>query len=209
MKNTKTIKLTPEEKFKTNIDKASSPRGCHLWTGGHSQNGYGLFNPTRGTTVLAHRYAYELVHGKGSATGKYCMHSCDVRDCINPAHLSLGTPLDNVRDMVAKGRSRKGISSPVKRFTDAEKKSIIELYKSGSTQYAIAKQFSRKESVIDTILAPYKTSKAPVGKPKRPIKPITPNTPTAISIAASPANTLKNFYLFVDAYSKQHVAKAA
>lgn len=42
------------------------------------------------------------------------MHSCDVRCCCNPQHLSLGSRLENLSDMRKKGRSTKGRDSPVR-----------------------------------------------------------------------------------------------
>jgi hypothetical protein len=51
----------------------------------------------------AHRVAYVLAHGDIPA-GSAVMHSCDVRACVNPAHLRLGTQQDNIRDASAKGR---------------------------------------------------------------------------------------------------------
>lgn len=33
------------------------------------------------------------------------MHTCDVRACVNPAHLKLGSQKENVQDMIEKGRA--------------------------------------------------------------------------------------------------------
>lgn len=36
------------------------------------------------------------------------MHTCDVRNCINPVHLKKGSAQDNTDDMMAKGRDYRG-----------------------------------------------------------------------------------------------------
>lgn len=57
--------------------------------------------------MLAHRVSYEIEHGD-IPKGMHVLHRCDVRPCINPLHLFLGTNSDNIADSVSKGR-RKGV----------------------------------------------------------------------------------------------------
>lgn len=75
------------------------PSGCWEWQGGKAGE-YGKFQNMR-----AHCFAYALCTGPIPA-GMVVRHSCDNPPCVNPAHLSLGTQLDNMRDMVARGRHR-------------------------------------------------------------------------------------------------------
>ena len=85
----------------------SDPRGCWNWTGGKGEFGHGRANVGSGRAnaemMPAHHLSYQLHVGPVPA-GKIVMHSCDNPGCVNPAHLSVGTQLDNVRDMHTKGR---------------------------------------------------------------------------------------------------------
>jgi hypothetical protein len=77
--------------------------GCWLWKGSPAAGGYGRAGIGSRKTALAHRVAYEIV--KGDVPDGMCvLHHCDVRLCVNPAHLFVGTRGDNARDMAAKGR---------------------------------------------------------------------------------------------------------
>jgi hypothetical protein len=72
--------------------------GCWLWTGGSRGNGYGAIHGED-----AHRVFYRQFKGE-IPRGMVVMHKCDTRPCCNPDHLTIGTPADNVHDMISKGR---------------------------------------------------------------------------------------------------------
>ena len=77
--------------------------GCWLWISATKQNGYGVFNCGDETTVRAHRWSYEF-HKGPIPNGLVVCHSCDVRCCVNPHHLWVGTVKQNQMDMMKKGR---------------------------------------------------------------------------------------------------------
>ena len=75
-------------------------RGCWIFGGNIRTDGYGRY---RGRP--AHRVSWEQAHG-AIPDGLFVCHHCDVKNCINPEHLFLGTHDDNMRDAWAKGRMK-------------------------------------------------------------------------------------------------------
>lgn len=94
------------KRFADKIDR-SDPEGCWLWTGALDNNGYGQIQATRNgkkQPVKAHRIAWELLHEVELPPDLCVMHMCDVRSCVNPDHLQVGSVGANNTDMALKGR---------------------------------------------------------------------------------------------------------
>lgn len=88
------------ERIWARVDR--DPNGCWLWTGPTSE-GYGRIT-IGGSSRAVHRLVYALCIGE-IPPGLLIRHACDVRHCVRPDHLDIGTHADNSRDMVERGRS--------------------------------------------------------------------------------------------------------
>lgn len=107
------LQLTPKDvtRFWSKVDKTPG-RGpwndCWLWTAAlnHKHTGYGRFTTRRDGRKYqhaAHKLSY-LLAGKEIPGGLNVLHSCDVKNCVNPEHLSVGSHAVNTADMISKGR---------------------------------------------------------------------------------------------------------
>ena len=79
------------------------PGGRHYWVGAITTTGYGRVW-VGGKSVAAHREAWRRAHGSLPAEGLVVRHSCDETSCVRPDHLEVGTPAENTRDLLSRGR---------------------------------------------------------------------------------------------------------
>lgn len=81
---------------------------CWLWEGFRTKKGYGRLASSK-SSVFAHRAAYESAVGP-IPPGLCVLHHCDNPACCNPAHLWLGTIVENNRDKLLKGRNTRKLT---------------------------------------------------------------------------------------------------
>lgn len=121
---------------------------CWEWMASLHKDGYGNF---RGT--LSHIVSWRLSNGDFQK-GMYVCHKCDNRSCVNPNHLFLGTQLDNMRDMVNKGRGKdhNGENNPKAKLKEKDVLEIYRLHNSGTSSYKIAKIYNVTQTAISYIV---------------------------------------------------------
>jgi hypothetical protein len=138
-------KRPAKERFWEKVRKVDNGE-CWLWLAATTQ-GYGVFSPTPHKQVRAHRYAYEQCIGP-IPKDKVVMHRCDVRSCLNPRHLALGTPLDNMRDKMRKGRQPSGERHYKARLTAQD---VLFIRRSPEKGSVLARRFGVAQSTISQI----------------------------------------------------------
>lgn len=144
-------------RFWVKADRGVGRDDCWNWTGAKlGRDGYGGFSVARGNQRgqqaprYAHRVAYELVHGSIPPVLSVC-HRCDNRQCVNPAHLFLGTHADNMRDAASKGRL--SVPRPRRRkVTGAQIADMFALRKGGLTFQAIGDRFGVTKGYVSLVL---------------------------------------------------------
>lgn len=149
------IDLTPENQTRliAMLERNSVPVtecGCWIWLGHILSKGYGEIE-FRGVKIRAHRASWLAYRGP-IPDGLFVCHHCDMRPCINPDHLFLGTNLDNMRDCAKKSRIRSGMlrgeDSPKAKLTASQ----VELIRADSrSTYLLAAAFGVSKNTINSI----------------------------------------------------------
>jgi hypothetical protein len=119
--------------------------GCWLWTGA-TTGGYGQFYH-KGKQHRAHRLSYEMHKGEVPEGADVC-HKCDVRCCVNPDHLFIGTRKDNMQDCVTKGRIATGSRHGRSKLSEDDVRFIRD---SKMTGVALAKIFGVQPPMISRV----------------------------------------------------------
>lgn len=117
----------------------SDQNGCLLWTAGRFKDGYGGFY-IKGSMHRAHRVSWEISCGV-IPDGLQVLHSCDNPLCVNPEHLFLGSPDDNMKDMSKKFRGGRGQA----KLTETDVAAI-------RSSREIAKELGRKYNVTESTI---------------------------------------------------------
>ena len=141
--------------------------GCWWWTGGLFDDGYPAFKwegATRRATRFVAKHMMRL-----SIDGLFVCHKCDQPTCVNPAHLFVGSAVDNMRDMLRKGRGnkpsgdrhfsrtrpetvRKGEAHPLSRLRADDVLEIRRRAACGDSQSSLASAFRVSASQIHRII---------------------------------------------------------
>lgn len=102
-KHTEEFKKSVSSQFRKELSWILTTGGCHECTS-HKQSSNGYVSILiEGKHELVHRYSYRKNKGE-IPPGLVVRHTCDNRKCMNPEHLILGTPADNVNDTKSRKR---------------------------------------------------------------------------------------------------------
>jgi hypothetical protein len=131
--------------------------GCWLWTGSRGSHGYGQVTIRR-RVLTVHRLVWEALFGP-IPQGSCVLHRCDVRNCVRPDHLFLGTRGENSADMWSKGRGisppnfvRRGEEHRSAKLTAGDVRSIRTRAALGANRGDLARNFGVTRSLIGQIL---------------------------------------------------------
>jgi len=130
------------------MSKTSKNNECLEYTGGIGSHGYGVFWMNN-KSENAHKASFILNKGKVE-NGKWVLHTCDNKKCINPLHLYLGDRSQNTKDAIERGRIARGdrhgsrtkpesLKRINARFSDSE---CIEIKKSSVSKKDLAKRYN-------------------------------------------------------------------
>jgi hypothetical protein len=142
-----------KDRFFEKVNK-NTETGCWEWTAAKYRGGYGHFRRKvdgKWKMEKTHRFAYEI-HNEQFDKSLIVCHKCDNPSCVNPDHLFLGTPMDNVQDKMKKGRF-KVIRNPKHRLLNLEiAKAIRQDHSNGLSYEELQSKYSTSKQQVSRIV---------------------------------------------------------
>lgn len=140
------------DRFWSKVDKAGpvvvpALGPCWAWTGNVQSSGHGRMS-VNGREERTHRIAFFLAEGHWPAQA--ILHRCDNPPCVRRDHLFEGTHLDNINDMVAKGRQAIGERNGGAKLSANDVRAIRESV--GVRHADLAARFGVSRSLVGQIL---------------------------------------------------------
>lgn len=155
--------------FWEKVDKGA-PDACWAWKGFTKQSGHGLTS-MNGLPMHTSRKAWILTHGP-IKDGLQVLHRCDNAICCNPAHMHLGTRIDNMIDMWTNpdpmdrhARGRKHV------LTDVELGELWKMRRDGALIAECADKFRVHKSTICRYITAVRKEKLAKNRAARLSKP--------------------------------------
>ena len=153
-------------RFWAKVQKGDS---CWTWIGSKASSGYGTFWLGAGQFAYAHRLSFAM-HNGPLLDGMFVCHRCDTPSCIAPSHLFLGSPQENVDDMMSKRRhvaptgdsngsrtkpeSRpRGVAAKRAVLNDDLVRTIRRRAANGETAYAIGQSLAINKGTVRAVVA--------------------------------------------------------
>ena len=119
--------------------------GCWIWIGSLNKNGYAQMSAPHAdeSPLRAHVVSYKLFKGK-IKKGLDVRHTCDLRCCVNPDHLLVGTRKQNMDDCEQRGRIARGFKLPHTKLSPEQIRRIVtdkRLHKKIARDYSISTSY--------------------------------------------------------------------
>jgi len=138
-------RMTFEQRFWSKVNKTDD---CWLWTGYCNTFGHGVIGMNN-KLPFVHRLSW-IFAGNTIPDGHVVRHKCRSKNCLNPAHLEIGTQAENMADMIRDGTSNKGIKNPNCKLTEEQ---VHEIRASTETNTLLAKKYNVSQPTISNIRA--------------------------------------------------------
>ena len=141
-------------RFLDKINKDGPDQGslgkCWLWTGQQTHSKYGQIN-SRFTRILAHRLSWMIYRGP-IPEHLDVLHECDVKICVNPDHLKLGTDQENANDVGNHGKRVNGERICTAKLTTEKVLEMRHKFANGVSQKLLRREYGLTNGQVSKIV---------------------------------------------------------